>query len=641
MNATFLIRRASLLCAICIVACHAAHSAADGAAADHSTEPQGGPEVSRPAGDLRSAVSAGSETRAEREVARAEHGPTAKEEPSTPESEAKRKQEQRRQFQALELITAQSGTWVFQPGQTPRIVWRDVETVQRLGGDTRLCVRWFDAKLNEFPAPNESGRWLAWIEGTAPNGTPFRRGLTFYALPKQLPTTYSPDLTITMPHFPGTNAPAVLQEHQAEVFRLANEILPRAVIDSEKGAILLAGLAEFQPLGRPARFVESAAVLNDDYHLALKLKAQGLQQRVRALQPPRRLDPPATTLHEGTLAEAGMSPDAKAKIDEVCRAWAEDTGEPFVTLVARRGVIVTHEAFGRDPSDQPIARDYRCWVASITKTVTALLFSQFLDQRLIALDDPLSVVFPDYPKNDPHVPTFRQCFNHTSGLSGHGDFGGMRNPHLENIILNGIDVNEPNVKYAYSGMGFELAAKAMELVAGKSAVRLYDEHLFRPLGFGDVPIGNASSDGEFTAMELGILAQWVANRGSYGPWEFIAPRTFDLLLPEPLRVPDHGFVEDEGIGLHWIRHAQPGAPPNSKRAEDLLFGPRTLGHGSFSGCIFVVDPEQQLVITQVRKHSGPRSAEWSARFFQTIAATIENVTADRPAAPPSGGKDNL
>ena len=333
-----------------------------------------------------------------------------------------------------------------------------------------------------------------------------------------------------------------------------------------------------------------------------------------------------------------MRPDAKAKIDEVCRAWAEDTGEPFVTLVARRGVIVTHEAFGRDPSGQPITRDYRCWVASITKTVTALLFSQFVDQRLIAWDDPLSAVFPDYPKNDPHVPTFRQCFNHTSGLAGHGDFGGMRNPHLENIVLNGIDANEPNVKYAYSGLGFELAAKAMELVAGKSAVRVYDEHLFRPLGFGDVPIGNASSDGEFTALELGILAQWVANRGSYGQWEFITPQTFDQLLPQPLRVPDHGSVEDEGIGLHWIRHAKPGTPPNSKRPEDLLFSPRTVGHGSFSGCIFVVDPEQQLVITQVRKHSGPRSADWAPgssrplrqRWSRSLAEYIEGVNALDP-----------
>lgn len=554
---------------------------------------------------------------------------------ATPDSETQRKRDERRRFQTLELITAHSGTWVFQPGDTPRIVWRDVEEVRRLGVDERLRIRWFDTQLNEFPAPNASGRWLAWLEGTAPNGTPLRRGLTFYGLPKDVVSSYVPNLTVALPHFPGPKAPAVLQEHQAEVVRLANEMLPRTAIDSEAGAILFAGLAEFQPLGRPARFVESATVLNEDYHLALKLKLQGLQQRVRALQPPRRREPPATVLHEGSLAEAGMCPDAKNRIDEVCRAWADDSGEAFVTLVARRGVIVTHEAFGRDAAGQPITRDYRCWVASITKTVTALLFSQFVDQRLIALDDPLSAVFPDYPPNDSHVPTFRQCLNHTSGLSGHGDFGGMRNPHLENIILNGLDVNEPNVRYAYCGQGFELAAKAMELVAGKTAVRLYDEHFFRPLGMGDVPIGNASSDGEFTAGELGILAQWVANRGSYGPWEFIASQTFDQLLPQPLSVPEHGSVADEGLGLHWIRHLKPGAPPNSKRAADLLFSPHALGHGSFSGCVFVVDPEQQLVITQVRKHSGLRSAEWSARFFQTIAAGVDHRPDPHDIPPPT------
>lgn len=598
MDAIRVSRHAALFLAACVVACHAAPGFAQ-------TQP-----MPQPQGGL-----------------------------SAPESEAKRKQDRRRQFQSQELMTAKSGTWIFKPGDTPRIVWRDVEEVERLGCDSRLHVRWFDAKLSESAVPDKSGRWLAWIEGTAPNGTPLRRSLTFYGLPKQIPNSYTPDLTIALPHFPGPKAPVTVQEHQAEVLRLAKDMLVPTVISSEKGAILIAGLAEFKPLGRLARFVESAAVLNDDYHLALKLKLQRLQPRVRTLQRPRRRDPPAPVLREGSLADAGMSPDAKAKIDQLCRAWADDTGEPFVILVARRGVIVTHEAFGHEPGGEPIGRNYRCWVASITKTVTALLFSQFLDQGLIALDDPLSTVFPDYPKNDPHVPTFRQCLNHTSGLSGHGDFGGMRNPHLENVILNGIDVNEPNVKYAYSGLGFELVAKAMEIVAGKSAVRLYHDHLFQPLGFGDVPIGNASSDGEFTAMELGILAQWVANRGSYGPWEYIAPRTFERLLPEPLSVPDHGLVADEGIGLHWIRHAKPGASRNSRRAEDLLFSTSTVGHGSFSGCVFVVDPEQQLVITQVRKQSGPRSAEWSARFFQTIAATVEDSTAAQPPVPPISAKD--
>jgi len=549
-------------------------------------------------------------------------GQPARQEPPAAEAEAKRKQDERRQFQAQELTTARPGSWIFSQAEPPRIVWRDAEGMRSLGFDGRLRVRWFNANLDEAPAPNESGRWLAWVEGMAPNGTPLRRGLTFYAWPKDLGFQGPPELSVRLPPGASPRAQQLWREHQGEISGMMNDVLMRMLIDSQQSAILAAALGEWQPLGRPARAVESAAVLNEDYHLALKIKLQGLQDRVRPLRPPRRRKTPATVLREGSAAEAGVSPDAKAKIEAVCRDWAEDTGVPMVTLVARRGVLVVHQAFGKDAAGKPITLDYRCDVASITKSVTGMLFSRFLDQGLMRLDDPVGRFFPDYRPGDPHVPTFRQCFNHTSGLSGHGDFGACRNPHFENVVLNGLDVNRPGVQYSYSGMGFDLAVKAMELVAGRSAVRLYDEYLFGPLGLKDVPVDGAAAGARLTAMDLGILAQWVANRGSYGKLEFIAPATFDKLMPEPIVVPDHRFVEDEGIGIHWVRHRKPGSPPDSKAPEHLLFGPRTLGHGSFTGCIFVIDPDQPLVITQARRQSGPRSAEWSARFFQAVAGAV-------------------
>jgi CubicO group peptidase (beta-lactamase class C family) len=455
-----------------------------------------------------------------------------------------------------------------------------------------------------------------------------RRSLTFYVIPPNLVVSPPPDLTVDFPRFPGPNMPVQWQEHREEITRLGSDMLIHSLIGNEQGAILIAGISEAKPLGRPARFVESASVLNDDVHLSLKLKLQGHAGRVRGLKPPRKRAMPATVIRDGSAEDADVQTDANAKIDALCTAWAEDSGEPFVTLVAKNGVIVTHQAYGMDASGKPIDLAYRCWVASITKTVTALMFSQFVDQELVSLDDSLATVFADYPQNAAYVPTFRQCLNHTSGLIGHGEYGGMKNPHLENVILNGLDVNQPNSKYAYCGMGFELTAKAMEILSGKSAVRVYSEHLFEPLGFGDVRLGNASSDGEFTAIELGILAQWVANRGSYGDQEFISPATFDQLLPQPINVADRGYVEDEGMGLHWIRHLSKDAPPGSKRPEDLLFSPRTLGHGSFSGCVFVVDPDQQLVITQVRRQTGPRHAEWSVKFFRTIAEVTSARAAD-------------
>ena len=111
--------------------------------------------------------------------------------------------------------------------------------------------------------------------------------------------------------------------------------------------------------------------------------------------------------------------------------------------------------------------------------------------------------------------------------------------------------------------------------------------------------------------------------GTFGVFTlFNRPETFQRLLPQPLQVADPGYTADEGIGIHWQRHLKPGVPRDSKRDEDLLFGPKALGHGSFSGCIFFIDPDLELVVVQVRKQSGPRSAEWSPKFYQAIAKVI-------------------
>jgi len=530
--------------------------------------------------------------------------------------------EQRIKFATQELIPAERNGWLFQLDSPPRIIWRDLELVSLLGFRQPLKVRWFDSELVEHRQPGHAGRWIAWVEGVAPNGHPFRRSLTFCAMPGSIAENYVPDLTIELPNFPGPTPPPLVLEHQSEIVSAVRDAVPLALLDTERTAIVAAGLTEMKPLGRPARFTETFAVRNEDLHLELKLKLLRPRHAVKALEPPLPLQSMALGIRSGTIDRANVKPDAKAKIDEVCRQWAEESGEPFVTLVARNGSVITHEAFGRDRTGSTISRDQRFWVASITKTITALLFSQFVDQGRLTLDDSLAVAFPDYPETDPRVPTFCQCLNHTSGLSGKNNFGGMRNPNLENVVLNLIDINQPAVKYEYSGLGFELVAKAMEMLTGRSAVRLYHEHLFQPLGLGDVPIDNASSDGQFTAKELAILGQLIANRGSYEGLQFFRAATFDQLLPRPLTVPDRGATNDEGIGLHWIRHYR--SKTAGQGTQELVFSESTVGHGSFSGCIFIVDLQQQLVITQVRKQTGPGYAEWSSRFFETIADALEN-----------------
>src|SRR3989304_2584318 len=63
---------------------------------------------------------------------------------STSKSNSESLRVQRRQFQAQELITAAPNTWIFNPGDPPQIVWRDIEEVRRLGFDGPLRVRWYN-----------------------------------------------------------------------------------------------------------------------------------------------------------------------------------------------------------------------------------------------------------------------------------------------------------------------------------------------------------------------------------------------------------------------------------------------------------------------------------------------------------------
>ena len=162
-----------------------------------------------------------------------------------------------------------------------------------------------------------------------------------------------------------------------------------------------------------------------------------------------------------------MAPDAKEQIDALCRSWAEDTGEPFVTLVARHGVIGHSRGFRPGtPAASRSNRDYRCWVASITKNGHhAILFraisrpginrpGRFADDRLSRLPR----------KTTCTCPHSGQCFNHTSGLSGHGELGDIAHAAPgEHRAQRDRCETSPGVKYAYCGLGYELVAKAMEI----------------------------------------------------------------------------------------------------------------------------------------------------------------------------------
>ena len=215
-------------------------------------------------------------------------------------------------------------------------------------GDKPLKVRWFDARMREVDAITTPGRYTAYAEASMPDGSKVRRALTcFYR-------------------------PANWDYSKTDYRAYGQDIQPYTIKDiweaNQDGAILLAGLSEVRPLGHKPTQLDSLWMMQEDYQLALKRKIlaeQGLMRSYPPLRPPRKhAGAPATILHQGTAAQAGMTDDAPERIRAACQTWLKAGGQPFTVMVARHGVVFFHEAFA---AGSGVTLQTKFHIASLTK----------------------------------------------------------------------------------------------------------------------------------------------------------------------------------------------------------------------------------------------------------------------------------
>ena len=96
------------------------------------------------------------------------------------------------------------------------------------------------------------------------------------------------------------------------------------------------------------------------------------------------------------------------------------------------------------------------------------LFARYVDQGLMDWDDPVGRYLPDFATEGPEVLRIRNLLDHTSGLSGHGLWGGVYNPYLDNVIANGAAYLHPGARHIYGGTGYNLAGRVIEAISGRS-----------------------------------------------------------------------------------------------------------------------------------------------------------------------------
>ena len=120
-----------------------------------------------------------------------------------------------------------------------------------------------------------------------------------------------------------------------------------SMLRQQEGAILLSYLHEMKTSAEKSTLTDTPIIHDHDYHLALKQKILGVENEYPPLKRPRKKESnKAKVLRKGIEGKAGFKPGTAEKIRKVCQEWFEESEEPFMTLVARHGVVILHEPFG-------------------------------------------------------------------------------------------------------------------------------------------------------------------------------------------------------------------------------------------------------------------------------------------------------
>jgi len=539
---------------------------------------------------------------------------------------AERAKEDFNDFLNCPIVPKEMNTWnfVFNPGDFPELQWEKPYLVEKVLGKFPLNIRWFDGQLNEVKKADTPGRYAFVAEGTAPNGIHIRRAATLYCMPQYwISWGERPKANLDFLPVDFIDRKA-WQEHSDPISYFAGRSVLLSILNQKEGAILMSYLDEIEAEGKPPELKDTPIIRDHDYHLALKRKILGVENKWATLQMPQKIiDKPTTVLNDGTEQDAGIKPGTADKIRSVCQQWYEESGEPFIVLVARHGVIIIHESFGKRP-DGKVTLETSTEMASLTKLITGMMFAQFVDQGLINIDDPVGKFLPDFPTEGEKAITLRHCFTHTSGLWGHEEWGGLHNPWLDNAIASLVNDLPVGKKHEYNGMGYNLAGKVMEMVSGKSIFRLMRENFFDPLGLEHTILEEDLGFSCFsTAGEFAVLGQLLLNEGSYGDLKFFSTETFKQLLPKSL----HQFYPDInvewGIGLTWMRQKHPDAGINSIPDGQTILSKNVIGHGSATSAILRVDLDNDLVICQTRRRGGKAYNKYLEKFLMAIESGLK------------------
>lgn len=186
-------------------------------------------------------------------------------------------------------------------------------------------------------------------------------------------------------------------------------------------------------------------------------------------------------------------------------------------LIMQHGKVIEQRTFGDceiDPT-RPFEEDTICWIASLTKPITATAAMKLVELGKLQLDTPIENYLPQFSKlatNDgtPHSITIRQLMSHTSGIPASVP---LREPYFftqrwfDRTLTEVVDaISQRSLDFApgsqvnYSNAAPYVLGRIIEVNSGKAFGEFLQSEIFDPLQMDDTGFSVAADATNRTAV---------------------------------------------------------------------------------------------------------------------------------------------
>ena len=381
-------------------------------------------------------------------------------------------------------------------------------------------------------------------------------------------------------------------------------------------------------------------------------------------------------LREGTPEEAGFSPEKMARVRNLAASWVEDGTTPsLVVLVARRGVIVLHEAFGKltpDENSPPLSTNSLFPMTSITKTITATAAICLAEDGLLGFNRPVASYIPEFSGEGKDAVLVHHLLTHTSGLRQE-EIDAHVAQISDDLVIPPPDATQhpaiqeslyetygaplwkpPGEEMSYSDLNFDLLGEIVRRVSGASLIDFTRDRIFAPLGMNDTyfilpeslrhgavrrPTGAPfSARGEdtlmdvpfaaagvsTTALDMAVFGQMFLNRGRYADARVLSSPSVAAMTRNQISGISTTFMgefhAEASWGYGWDVHG-PGKWSNFPAA---LLPPEAFRHSGIGGVHYWIDPVNEIVGVYFSVNPDPDRPTPTELFVDAVTAAVDD-----------------